>query len=231
MRAVFCESDSNFTKGHEVIISGDRAHHLQVVRVKLNEDILVLNGKGALFYATITAITKKEFVLKINKVENCQLKHELSLAVSVPKKDAFEDILRISVELGINEIYPLSSEFSQYEFSASDRIARLLESALVQSNNAFLPKIHPQTKLASFLAENVNPLVYFSSISSQHEKSHEFTNRKLTILIGPEGGFSTPEEIEIANSSKIKIIHLPTPILRAPTAVATSVGYLLGLNS
>ena len=48
-----------------------------------------------------------------------------------------------------------------------------------------------------------------------------------TILIGPEAGFSALEELDILSKSNVFSIHLPTPILRAPTAVASSIGYLL----
>jgi 16S rRNA (uracil1498-N3)-methyltransferase len=230
MRAVFCELENSAATSTEIIITGDRAHHLQVVRVKTNEEILVLNGKGARFFATITSITKKEIALIINKIEKCSIKHELCLAIATPKKDAFEDALRIAVELGINEIHPLSSEFSQFEYVKSERIEKLLESALVQSNNAFLPTIYPQVKLSEFLNQNKNPLVYFSSIPKAPIKLDGQKLTKTIIIVGPEAGFSSSEEGEIAESKQVKIIHLPTPIMRAPTAVATSVGYLLGLN-
>lgn len=227
MRAIFCELDNEAATGSEVLISGDRAHHLQVVRIKLDEDILVLNGKGKRFCAKVVSITKKAVGLKVLKVESIKLKHQINLAIALPKKDAFEDILKFATELGINTIYPLTSEFSQYTYEPSERLERIIENALVQSNNLFLPRIAAQTELGDFLENDNGSLIYFSSIPTVTEKKIK-DEGPMTVLIGPEAGFSSGEDERIRAYKNIKIIHLPTPILRAPTAVATSVGYLLG---
>ena len=230
MRAVFCEIDNDTVMGAEVNIDGDRAHHLNVVRLKTNEDLLVLNGKGFYFYSKVLSISKKEIMIKIVKVESAKPKHQITLAIAMPKKEAFEDILKNSVELGISQIFPLSSDFSQYNFEPNERVEKILESALVQSNNLYLPGISQQETLADFLNKFTGPLVYFSAQPAvSGEKVHR--DSKVTVLIGPEAGFSPTEEEQIRTHKNIIIIHLPTPILRAPTAVATSVGYLLGCQS
>ena len=152
--------------------------------------------------------------------------HELSLAIAMPKKDAFEDILKLAVELGVREIFPLTSAYSQYEYEASERVQRILESALVQSNNPFFPEIHPQQALSDFLISHTETIAFFNSREPASPKGQE-TAVKKTILIGPEGGFSTEEVNLISKYPKNLEIHLATPILRAPTAVASSIGYLL----
>lgn len=230
MRAVFCELDSAIELETEINISGERAHHLQVVRVKVNEDLLVLNGRGQRFFSKVVNITKKEVVLKILKIENGSHHHHISLAIALPKKDAFEDILKNSVELGIGQIFPLYSEFSQYDYEPSERVGRILESALVQSNNLFLPKISEQINLLDYLKNFSSPLIYFSARPASSELIIS-SDSNLTMLIGPEAGFSPSEEEQILAYTNIKVIHLPTPILRAPTAVATSLGFLLGALS
>lgn len=225
MRAIFYPFD-HYASGDLVQVTGDTVHHLTVARVRENEKILLLNGKGQRLLGVVQAFSKKQIDIKIEFSETALHRHELSLAIAMPKKDAFEDILKIAVELGVNEIYPLTSAYSQYEYAPSERVQRILESALVQSNNAFFPEILAEQKLEYFLNNHAETIVFFNSqvrsTSSQKESA-----LKKTILIGPEGGFS-PEEIKaILKYPKILEIHLPVPILRAPTAVATSVGYLL----
>jgi 16S rRNA (uracil1498-N3)-methyltransferase len=230
VRAVFCDIDNNCVIGSDITISGERAHHLQVVRIKQNEDLLILNGNGTKFSAKVVSISKKEIQLTILKCENTTDKNNLSLAIALPKKDAFEDILKLSVELGISQVFPLYSEFSQFEYVPNERTGRLLESALIQSNNLFLPNVSQQLKLSDYLQNITGTLIYFSA--NRHHSNVKITETmNSTILIGPEAGFSQDEEDQIRAVSNIKIIHLPTPILRAPTAVATSVGYVLGLIS
>ncbi len=71
-------------------------------------------------------------------------------------------------------------------------------------------------------------LIYFTSRpTSLNFKMESPLASQTIILIGPEGGFSEAEEAKIMAYKKAKIVHLPTPIMRAPTAVATSIGYLL----
>lgn len=225
MRAVYYKYE-NFKQGELVSISGDSAHHLNVVRIKPQENILLLNGNGHRVIALVQAVSKSNVELKILEVESVSRSHRLSLAIAVPKKDAFEDILKMSVELGVGEIYPLSSAYSQYEYTQSERVERIIESALIQSNNAFMPVIHTQQNLSSFLKNHQGVIAFFNSRTNDSTQQ-VYSEANKTILIGPEGGFSSLEAEEILKYSKIQEIHLPTPILRAPTAVASSVGYLL----
>ena len=231
MRAIFHSFDS-IEASEVLIISGDAAHHLNVVRVKAGEKIIILNGKGIKLGGEVKVITKNLVEIFVSSKEVLERGHELSLAIANPKKDAFEDILKMAVELGIKDIYPMSSEFSQYDYVESDRVQRILESALIQSNNPFFPVIHEQVKLSDFLNTHQDVLVFFNSKTSEGPASNLKDQYKKTILIGPEGGFSPSEVSLILKFSNIHEIHLPTPILRAPTAVASSVGYLLaGQNS
>jgi 16S rRNA (uracil1498-N3)-methyltransferase len=226
MRAVFCEIDTE-TEETLVVISGERAHHLHVVRVKVGEELLLLNGFGKKFHSEIISITKKEIILKIIKIDSTKPTGVLDLAVATPKKEAFEDILKISVELGLSRIIPLFSDYSQYDFIPNERSARVLESAMVQSNNQYLPEILKQTELSGFLESTTGQIIYFTAEQTAKEELIDFCKR-VTILIGPEAGFSIAEEAQIKASANVIAIHLQTPILRAPTAVATAVGYVLG---
>lgn len=223
MRAIFHPFEE-FSEN--ILITDEQAKHLQVVRVKNGESVLVLNGKGAKAYATVGMMTKNSVELAVSKIETETTKHNIHLAIAVPKKDAFEDVLKIAVELGVVSIQPLTSDFSQYEFQAGDRFSRILESALIQSNNAFLPEVLPQTKLDTFLLQNKKPLYFFNSRPAGNEVDEDVRS-EIVILIGPEGGFSEKETALITERPAVFTIHMPTPIQRAPTAVASSIGYLL----
>jgi 16S rRNA (uracil1498-N3)-methyltransferase len=226
LRAVY-HSFNDVREGEVLTITGDAAHHLNVVRVKNNEVILLLNGKGSILKGVITSLSKNQIDFKIEHAETFEYKHELSLAIANPKKDAFEDILKSAVELGLKHIYPLLSDFSQYDYIPSERIQRVLESALIQSNNPYFPIIHEQQTLKNFLSFHQDTLVFFNSQINPETAKKAIQNVAKTILIGPEGGFSPNEVEEILKVERVQEIHLPTAIMRAPTAVASSVGYLL----
>jgi len=228
MRAVLVESD--LVPGQVLGLAEEQAHHLNVVRARVNEKILILNGKGYSAIAEILTISKKSSEIKVLEVKSEERKHNISIAIGVPKKDAFEDIVKIAVEVGVQSVYPLTSNFSQYEVEASDRLNRLIESAMIQSNNLYWPEMFKQNTLESFLETFTGELVYFCSRPQLNSKQSDVAkHNNIVILIGPEGGFSEEEEAKIMAYKMVKLVHLPTPIMRAPTAVATSVGYLLSL--
>ena len=228
MRAIFY----SFQKENDlrsIIVTDDSAKHLIVVRIRVNEEILVLNGCGQKALTKVMVIAKNYIELIVLSVEDAKPTHKINLAIANPKKEAFEDILKIAVELGIQNIYPLTSKYSQYSYIYNDRIQRILESALIQSNNPFLPAIHPQAELLDYLESFDTPLYFFNSRQNNCGKPEKISKAQ-TILIGPEGGFSLTEEDLILSKHNVFSIHLPTPILRAPTAVASSIGYLLSLS-
>lgn len=225
MRAVYYPFDE-IQNDERLSITGDSANHLNVVRVRAQEKILILNGKGTQALAEVLEINKNLVELNILETNHFTKKHALKLAIACPKKDAFEDILKMAVELGVTEIYPLSSQFSQYNYEESERLNRIIESALIQSNNHFWPLISKERELGEFIKNQKGQILFFNSqTANQIEKS---MNTDATILIGPEGGFSK-EEVELILASNQHVeIHLSTPIMRAPTAFATALGYVLG---
>lgn len=226
MRAIYNDFE-NVDSNDILLITGDAAHHLNVVRVKLHEIILLMNGKGMIIRGEIKSLSKNQIEIQIDQIEKRDPRHELSLAIANPKKDAFEDIVKSAVELGIRHVYPLSSEFSQYNYTPSDRVERILESALIQSNNPFFPIIHEQQTIINFLNTHSDTIVFFDSQPECSKKDAPVQTSAKTILIGPEAGFSSKEVTDILKYSSVQQIHLATPIMRAPTAVASSVGYLL----
>lgn len=229
MRAIYLPFEKT-TLGKSLLVRDEQAKHLQVVRIRQGEEVLILNGKGDKAFTKVETITKNEVELIVEKTESGKRLHDFHLAIANPKKDAFEDILKIAVELGVKSIQPLSSSFSQYEFESGDRVNRILENALVQSNNLFLPEILPQISLQNFLETHNSPLYFFNSRPDK-ESVPKVASGDKTVLIGPEGGFSEQEVENIGRYSQVFSIHLPTPIQRAPTAVASSIGYLLALGA
>jgi len=218
-------------KGDSLIIEGDCAHHLNVVRVRQGDELLLLNGKGIRLKTKIQSLDKKQVVVHVLEEHEVSRPIHITLAIATPKKDAFEDILKISVELGVDVIQPLSSQFSQFNYVESERTGRLLESALIQSNNPFFPQINEQISLKTYLQNISSPLYFFNSQPGNGPKDQRSVPDNFHLLIGPEGGFS-PEEVELINGYGGTLqVHLPTPILRAPTAVSASIGYLLALKN
>jgi 16S rRNA (uracil1498-N3)-methyltransferase len=234
MRAIYLEGLKELSKASVLKIEGERAHHLlSVARIKVGEDLFLFNGKGLKLKAVVMEIRKKDLSVNIFDVFKEEKSNLLfDAAICLPKKNAFDEIIKISVELGLDSIIPINSEYSTRHILNKERIHRVLESALIQSNNPFLPDFKDVISLKDLkeISKEYDKIFYFSSV-----KKDSFVNlnidqekNKILLVIGPEGGLSPFEERFLNGLEKIQTVHLPTPILRAPHALATSVGYLLG---
>jgi 16S rRNA (uracil1498-N3)-methyltransferase len=223
MRALFYPDIS----AEKILLSGDEAHHfIKVLRLEIDEDILLLDGKGTIASARVSSVTKKEMTLSVDSKKFISSNNKIHLAIGIVKKEALEEILKASVEMGLRKLYLIRTQFSQPIFEWTERYQKLLIGALEQSNNPYLPEIQILSSLKELpLTEYTN--IYTFSSQKSHTKENNFSLDKSLVLIGPEGGFSTDEE-NFLIEKKSQLINLPLPILRAKTATILAVGYLLG---
>ncbi|MCY4524023.1 MAG: RsmE family RNA methyltransferase [Halobacteriovoraceae bacterium] len=232
MRSVFIPTASFDDSPKTLEIKGKNAHHLiTVARIKKGEDILILNGKGIRITAKVKEIGSKTLVLVLNDYEKCLPPSDIDLVAGVTKKDSFEKIIGLCVELGIGRLFPLGCEYSQRSFKNTPRISRLIESAMIQSNNPFFLRIMPHLPFKNLerVIKDYDGLFYFSSRKRSFKKSKHKDKSKILILVGPEGGLSSQEEKMLEDSSWT-FVNLPTWILRSPTAVSAAVGHIIGLG-
>ena len=210
-------------------LKGEQAHHLlNVVRVAINEEILLLDGAGLMVKTQVSEISKRELTLQTLEHDEVSRKYNLDLALGIPKKEALELSLKQAVELGFRKIYLIRSTYSQNRIPDIERIKSLLISALEQSNGVFFPEII-QTEWNGIRFEDYENALMLDSQSKSFnpKKAHDKFAANL-LIVGPEGGFSQQEMTFLHVLPNISVLNLPTPILRTPTAVATGAGIILG---
>ncbi len=229
MRACFIEPQftQNLAEGAHLEISGDRAHHLlKVIRLKAQEQLMLLDGAGTQLLAEVSDLDKKSLAVKVLKKQTFHPTDHLHLYVGIVDKDAMEEVFRQSVELGFSSITPLITKYSEQHFDFSERHQRIFESALIQSNNPFFPKVLPAKKFENFMQEIIPSEQYFY-FSSHTKKQHVPSQLlKANLIIGPEGGFSSEEESLLNQQTNIFVHQFPSAILRTPTAVCAAAGFL-----
>lgn len=226
MRAVYTkELDLNI---NEFELNSEKAHHLlNVLRIKNNEKVLLLNGNGLCATSNVNIISKRKVKLEnieFNKVE--EKKDFFELALAQTKKEALDLSLKQAVEIGIRKIYILKTIYSQDYEIRSDRLEKVLSSALEQSNALYLPEIEFVT-LEDFLKKDIKNIIYFSSVKGEVEPK-SIIKGNTCILIGPEAGLSKEEELLVKEMTNTDVINLPTNIMRAPTATSFCLGYIMG---
>jgi 16S rRNA (uracil1498-N3)-methyltransferase len=228
LRAIFDSTLKTASMGEEILIKDDSFHHLvNVVRVKLGEAVKIFNGSGLEVTTETVIIEKKQLKLKVLAVrEHGPRPVSIDVLIGTPKKEALEQCLKESVELGVSKIYLAETNFSQKHFITKERQLSLLISSLEQSNNPFLPEI-VEIRPEQTPINDYDQIILFDSVNSgAGQLKADLT--KILIVIGPEGGFSDTELEWWKSHPQSLTVHLPTAIMRTPTALSCAIGFTLG---
>ena len=209
----------------ELTLDEDNFRHVvQVLRMAPGEALQLTNGKGALLTAIIIDDHKKKCRVRIQStITQPPPKRKVTIAISLLKNASrFEWFLEKATEIGVHTIIPLLCERTEKQHARTDRLRNILVSAMLQSQQTWLPEFpdpipfnellasHPcdQQFIAHCLEE---PRPTASLASSANASSSQ------VVLIGPEGDFS-PKEIELALKEGFLPITLGDNRLRTETA-------------
>lgn len=210
-----------------VELLGDEARHLtQVLRIRQGEEITLFDGQGHRATAEVIGTARHAVQLRI-KDRRCvpRSEFEMILVQAVPKGKNMDLIVQKAVELGVSQIFPVITQHTvvQPGDGKASKWRRVALEACKQCGQDFLPEIHDPQKLTDFLEnQKLSGLQLIASLAegaqpfgSHFPKGH--TQRKATILIGPEGDF-TPEETSLALARGFQPISLGSIVLRVETA-------------
>jgi 16S rRNA (uracil1498-N3)-methyltransferase len=210
------------------VLKDEALHHLvNVIRIEAGEELLLLNGQGLFVETRVEAILKREMRLVLIKHSQAERSYQFDLAIGMPKREALELSLKQATELGFRKIYLIRSDYSQMRIPEIERTEKLLVSALEQSNAPFLPEVLEKSFEAIPWNEYEESLLLDSQTKIQTRLIPLETMAPRLLIIGPEGGFSPRELTFLHGRDKIKVVNLPTPILRTPTALAAGAGIML----
>lgn len=197
-------------------------HIIKVLRKKDNDVLYVTNGLGFLFKTQITLASDSRCTVKIVSFEKSELpKYQLHLAVAPTKmNDRYEWFLEKATEIGVTEITPIICDHSERKQIKTDRFDKIIQSAMKQSNQYFLPKLNEPIAVKDFIKIQNNGLQLIAHCEETDKKSLKEVlkpNQDITILIGPEGDFSE-KEIQLALENKYIPVTLGNTRLRTETA-------------
>lgn len=214
----------------------DSFHHLiRVQRAQINENILIIGFGNSQSIYTIKEISKKTFTLQfIKKLNVPEVKNKISWAVGYVKKPAMEEIIQRGVELNIEKIFFIPSEFSQKLIIPQERMRNLIESSIIQSNAIGVPEIFFLDSLDEL--DELDCQRYNQIIMAHLNKDHKDQSQpplklplsNTLLCIGPQGGWSANDLTFFKQFNNVSFIQLPTPILRTEIAVAVMTGFILG---
>ena len=196
-------------------------HCVQVLRMDVGEQIDITNGQGGLFHATIQVAHKKNAVVAITtSTQTDRPKQKLQLGISLLKNAVrLEWLFEKATEIGVTSITPLVCERTIHERFKTDRMQQIIQSAMIQSQQTWLPVLSEPMPLLQFITKNSAAQKLIAHCEPLHKTSIQSIEPSddLLLLIGPEGDFA-PSEIEAAIAKDFMPIDLGPTRLRTETA-------------
>ena len=209
-----------------LVIPDNLAHYMRtVLRLKINDDVILFDGSGHDFHGVITACSKKtvEVTLHNQTAIHTESPLRIHLGQGLCRGEKMDWVIQKSVELGVAAITPIQCEFGNVKLNG-DRLTQkqhhwqqVAISACEQSGRSIIPTVHPVTSFTQW-AEQVD--------AEQKLLLHPGENNALQTLspanniacaVGPEGGFSEGEVMQ-AQAQRFQAIALGPRILRTETA-------------
>lgn len=208
----------------QVVLNEETSKHVvQVLRMKIGEELNLTDGKGSLLQCQIVDDNRKQCKVVIqSKTDNPKAPKQITIAISLLKNtNRFEWFLEKATEIGVTEIIPLLCERTEKEKFRFDRLNGICISAMLQSQQTWLPVLHQPTEFKNTVSSSMAQHKFIAHCEEGSKQTiSSFRNSPITsslILIGPEGDF-TPKEIELALQSNFMPVSLGETRLRTETA-------------
>lgn len=201
--------------------------HLNVLRVKNTEEIVLFNGNGKSYPALPEVLEKRRASVRILREEATDNESPLNITLvqAVSAAERMDFTLQKSVELGVAEIRPVISERCVVRLSgerAEKRVARWQEivvSACEQSGRNIVPKVLPLTTYVQALQQLPQETTKLLMSLNRAQKLGDVRPQsgKVVFMVGPEGGWTEKEEQQ-AFDAGFQSVTLGKRVLRTETA-------------
>ena len=224
---------SNFDKDDKLITINqiDSKHITKSFRKNIGDLIKITNGNGSICDAEI--IEKgRNIKVEIKKIVNYEReKTSIHVALSPLKNiSRFEWFVEKATELGINQITPIISDYSEKRKVNTERLERIIISSMKQSNQCYRPILNTIVDYKTFILNNKEEKIIANLKTNNKLQKKLLETNNLCLLIGPEGGFSD-KEIEYSLKNNVKEITLGNNRLRSETAAIYSISAIKAIIS
>ena len=211
---------SNFSESQDEIVvnENDSKHIIKSYRKNIGDIIKFTNGDGLLAETKIIYKGKKIKVKILNILKKKREKISIHIAISPLKNPSrFEWFVEKATEIGVNQITPIVTKYSEKKKVNYERLERISISSLKQSSQFFKPQINEIENFSEFILNNQEQKIMANLKTKKFLKKDSIVSNNLCLMIGPEGGFSD-DEIQEARDNKVTEISLGENRLRSETA-------------
>ena len=206
-------------------LEGDRAHYLRsVLRCRPGDTIQLFNGTGGAYEGTVQSIERHtvHVHLRTHLDENRESALQVKLGLAVSKRSAMDFTLQKCTELGVSEITPIITRFSDVAGKTAgtrhEHWLEVLRSACEQCERNRPPVLHEAMDLGDWVG-NVEAVSKIVAHPGEHRRMQDLggVTSPVALLVGPEGGLADAE-LATARSSGFEVVCLGPRILRVETA-------------
>ena len=214
-------------------LDGDTSRHITgVLRMTKGDALHLTDGKGHLLTAEIAEEYKKKCSVRVTNTRFVDPPaRKITIGLSLLKnKSRFEWFLEKATEIGITEIIPLLSERTERQHFRADRMQSVLVSALLQSQQVWLPVLREPQAFDAVIRQSQQPQKFIAHCVETDKKSLAElagnNNSPQVILIGPEGDFTSGEISEALQQGFVPVT-LGDTRLRTETAGVVAAALLM----
>jgi len=198
-------------------------HCIRVLRLKIGDEITLTDGIGNMYFSKIIEAHPKRCTVEVVEVKKGYGKRSFTIHIAVaPTKNIArtEWFIEKATEIGIDKITPLICEHSERKTTKTERLAKVVTSAVKQSLKAYHPVMNNSIDFKKFIEQKFEGEKFIAYCSDEYRGSLKNIYRKgedALILIGPEGDFS-PAEVDLAIKHGFMPVSLGHSRLRTETA-------------
>lgn len=220
--------------GKLIELDDDNGHYVRtVLRLKKDDPIVLFNGHGGEYLCTVAEVSRKAVLISTGQWNDRSVESPLQviLGLGISRGDRMDLTVQKTVELGVNHITPLLTERCVVQFKGEKKPQRLLhwqkivQHAAEQSGRTTLPALPEVERLQDWVGNQQGLKVFLdpyaettlTELKPEAMETCPERSRRVTLLTGPEGGFSVQER-DIAKASGFIPVRLGSRILRTETA-------------
>ncbi len=203
-------------------------HALRVLRLKSDDEMFLMDGKGNFYKAVVTLAATKHCMYEIREKMPQEKTWNGNICIAMaPTKmmDRTEWFAEKATEIGVDELAFLNCKFSERKVMRTVRLDKIVVSAMKQSRKPWKPVITPLTSFKDFVGKERPGLKFIAHCYNEVESVDLFDSlqknkaeaESITVLIGPEGDFSI-DEVKLAISKGFIPVSLGKSRLRTETA-------------
>ena len=214
-----------------VTVDGDEFHHsIRVVRARVGEEVELFDRAGNAARGIVETIERDRAVIRTGEaLPSRESALAIHLAMAIIQLEKFELVLQKATELGVKTIIPLVTERIELRperYSGKmDRWQKIVFEAVKQCGRTMVPKIEAPADFDTVLARSGEKVLFDADAPPTASRQPPTDLTDLTVLIGPEGGWSDGE-LRRAREQNVLFARLGPRRLRAETAAIAAVAVL-----